>query len=151
MNLQAYAIALKELGQREIPGEQDNPRIVDYHDFTTLDANDDETAWCSAFVNYCVAHAKGKTDPGEWLALGPEGTGKANARSWLSYPNQGEGVRGDIVILWRISPDDWRGHVGFVCEPNDGRGNVLTLGGNQGNAVTIKAYPRARILGFREV
>lgn len=99
----------------------------------TLDPS--ETAWCAAFVNSVLgAHGKGGTDS---LA----------ARSFLSY---GEPVttpsRGDIVVL-RRGTQGWQGHVGFyVGEEGD---NILVLGGNQSNKVSIDKYPKRRLLGYR--
>jgi hypothetical protein len=40
------------------------------------------------------------------------------------------------------------GHVGFF-KGYDDQGNVLVLGGNQGDAVSISPYPRESLLGFR--
>lgn len=146
----AFRYALGELGEREIRGEEDNPRIVEYHDYTTLDANNDETAWCSAFVNWACAKGAGCANARSWLEFNLPGAGKANARSWLQYGVRAlEPERGDIVVLWRVRPDAWQGHVGFVCEPQDGLGNVLILGGNQGNSVSIKPYPLSRVLQYR--
>jgi uncharacterized protein (TIGR02594 family) len=145
-----YEIALAELGTLELPGSEDNERIVQYHDYAwTLDANDDETAWCASFVNYCLAKALGCANPRSWKALQLTGAGKANARSLLEWRDACLPERGVVAVLWRGSPKDWRGHVGFVCEPDDGRGNLLMLGGNQSNAVTIQAYPRRRVLAYR--
>ncbi len=48
-------IATAELGVHEdsLPG-QHNARIVEYHQTTTLKATDDETPWCSSFVNWVM-------------------------------------------------------------------------------------------------
>jgi hypothetical protein len=40
------------------------------------------------------------------------------------------------------------GHVGFVAG-QDRAGNLMVLGGNQGDAVSIKPFARGRVLGFR--
>lgn len=48
------AIARAEEGTHEFPGASENPRIVEYLHSTNLGApswNEDETFWCSAFVN----------------------------------------------------------------------------------------------------
>jgi len=45
------AKAMKEIGQSEIGGSSHNARIIAYHATTTLRASDDETPWCSSFVN----------------------------------------------------------------------------------------------------
>lgn len=65
-------IAVAELGQKEITGPQYNPTIINYAKeagFTWVD--DDETPWCSIFVNWVAKKA------------GLKASGKANARSWL--------------------------------------------------------------------
>jgi uncharacterized protein (TIGR02594 family) len=135
-----YEIAQSEYGIKEIPGGKDNPEILKYFDEMGFDSKllHDETAWCSAFVNYCCKIAE------------KDFSGKLNARSWLEI---GEEVKtpeqGDIVILWRESPDSWKGHVGFYV--TDRKGWTFILGGNQGNAVKIQAYPTARILKYVRV
>src|SRR5205823_13988318 len=93
------------LGVAEIPGPQDNPRIVMYHRTTQGGAADDETAWCSSFVNYCVEQT------------GLPGTDSKAARSWH---DQDWGrvvtpapVEGDLVVFSRRSPTEEGGHVGF--------------------------------------
>jgi uncharacterized protein (TIGR02594 family) len=67
-------IAVAELGVHEdsLPG-QHNARIVEYHQTTTLKSTDDETPWCSAFVNW-VMRQSGRT-----------GTDSAAAKSWLGW------------------------------------------------------------------
>lgn len=126
-----------EAGVREVPGPRHNIRIVEYFSATNLEPMDgDETPWCSAFVNWCCRVG--------WTL----GTNRANARSWLSW---GEGVQeprpGDVVVFWREAPTSWKGHVGFYV---DGDGvEVLTLGGNQGNRVSVRGYAAAKVLGFR--
>ena len=100
--------ALDELGVEEIPGDADNPRIVEYHAATTLRASDDEVPWCSSFVNWCMRD------------IFPT-TGSARARSWLAwgipiaYP-----AAGCVAILARGGGNqpgpkvlDAQGHVGF--------------------------------------
>lgn len=98
--------------------------------------NPKKTAWCAAFVNAALG------------ASGGEGTGKLNARSFLQW---GESTtspkKGDIVVLERGN-EPWMGHVGFFAGRN-ARGDILVLGGNQGNKVSIQAYPPAKLLGYR--
>lgn len=134
-----YLTARGELGVREIPGPKANARIVEYHKTTRLPdemAGSDETPWCSSFANWCVER------------VGLEGTGKANARSWMEWGYPLEAPRpGCVVVLWRESRESRKGHVGFFQEMDGG--NILILGGNQGNAVSVKPYPRSRLLGWR--
>ncbi len=45
-------IAFKELGTKEIKGQNHNQRIVDYAKEAGIKGiNDDETPWCSIFAN----------------------------------------------------------------------------------------------------
>jgi uncharacterized protein (TIGR02594 family) len=124
-----YEVAKHEMamGVDDISGLEDNPRIVAYHQTTTLGADYDEMPWCSSFVNWCVEQACLR------------GTGSALARSWLDW---GKPLttprRGCIVVLSRGSKAH-QGHVGFYHE--DDRNRILVLGGNQGNRVTISSYP----------
>ena len=63
---------------------------------------------------------------------------------------------GDIVVLRRGTgpqpgPEDTTapGHVGLFAGYEGG--NVLVLGGNQGDEVNISRYDRGRILGIRRI
>jgi uncharacterized protein (TIGR02594 family) len=130
-------IAEKELGVAEIPGPRNNPRIIEYHDTTTLSANDEDTSWCSSFINWVMKKA------------GIKGTVSAAARSWLDWgrePNDDE-YEGCVCILWRGSPDGWQGHVGLLVNWDDD--SVCLLGGNQNNRVSRAWFPMDRVLGYR--
>jgi uncharacterized protein (TIGR02594 family) len=131
-------VARGELGVREVAGKADNPRIEEYlRTVTRLHDPADETPWCSAFVNWCVEHS------------GLVGTGRANARSWLRWGLPIATPRiGCVVVLWRQARASTKGHVAFLV--GRGPGPVLQLlGGNQANAVSVRAYPRSRVLGYR--
>jgi uncharacterized protein (TIGR02594 family) len=123
-------IAQREMatGVKEIPGPRDNPRIVEYHQSTTLHATDDETAWCSAFVNWCMEQA------------GFKGTQSASSRSWLTWGQElTQPCLGCIVVC--------KGHVGFYYQEEHGR--ILLLGGNQSNQVKISPYSKNKIISYR--
>ncbi|WP_452223653.1 C40 family peptidase [Lacinutrix chionoecetis] len=134
-------IATKEIGVTEIPGPQHSARVLTYASeagFSTI--KDDETPWCSVFMN--------------WVALkaGLETTNLANARSWL---NVGIPVinpePGDIVIFWREDPNSYKGHVGLFMGYSQDNSRIYTLGGNQSNMVSQSAYSAAQLLGFRRL
>ncbi len=133
-------IAERELGIAEIPGPKANTRISEY--LTGVGANpSDETPWCAAFANWCLAKA------------GIRGTGKPNARSFLVIGdpvNLADARPGDIVVFWRGDPKGWTGHVAFFWALHDAD-TIEVLGGNQSNAVSIATYPIRRILGIRRV
>jgi uncharacterized protein (TIGR02594 family) len=141
MNISLIHIAFSQFGVTEITGKRHNPSILNYfhaigHKWVTTD----ETAWCSAFAN--------------WVALrsGLEYSGELNARSWLKtgcpVPTP---EMGDVVVFWREDPKSWKGHVGFFINYSEDRKWIYCLGGNQSNQVNIKAYPAARVLGFRHL
>jgi len=130
------SIAEGELGVKEISGDEHHPRILEYHSTTALASSEDETPWCSAFVNWVMGQA------------GHVGTAKANARSWMSWGQElTDAAHGCVGVLWRVSPRDWRGHVGFLVGIDSE--HVYLLGGNQRNSVSIQPYARERVLGFR--
>jgi uncharacterized protein (TIGR02594 family) len=132
------AIAEAELsaGVREIPGPEDNPRILEYQRATALGATDDETPWCSAFVNWCMMQA------------GIARTNSAAARSWLTWGTSLAAPRLGCVTVLSRSTDPTKGHVGFFVD-DDGPEYLRLLGGNQGNAVSIRTYRAELALGYR--
>lgn len=131
-------IAFKELGQKEVSGSKHNERIIEYHKSTTLKAGEDEIAWCSSFVNWCINQA------------GIEGTGSAAARSWTNWAGKvslsGTLKRGSIVVLKR-GTKSWQGHVGFLVKYDDK--HFWLLGGNQSNSVSIQKYYRHDLISIR--
>jgi uncharacterized protein (TIGR02594 family) len=129
--------AFQEYGQKEIKGTSDNPRIKEYLKVVGVGVyGHDETAWCSAFANWCMAQANIK------------GSGRANARSWLTW--QGKLARGPVygcVVVLSRPPQSWQGHVAFWVGEN--QSNPMLLGGNQGDTVSLRRYPRSRVLDYR--
>lgn len=137
----ALEVAWSARGQKEIPGEADNPFIVEC--FAAVghpEIKDDETAWCAAFAGWALKKA------------GYAYLTDLTARSYLNYGEHLDAPEvGALVIMWRVSPNSWQGHVGFV-ESFDAD-TVTILGGNQSNAVTSMTVPRtgpkSQILGYR--
>ncbi len=134
-------VATKELGISEIAGPNHNDRILQYSDEIGIPwINDDETPWCSVFMN--------------WVAMkcGVKRSGSAAARSWLNVGFAVENPEpGDIVVYWRGDPNSHQGHVGIFFGYSNDRSRVYTLGGNQNNSVSISAYPAERVLSFRRL
>ena len=133
----------------ERPGKLDHPLIQWWLSLCGfgLDAAD-EVPWCSAFVNGMA-----------WELRLPRSKSAA-ARSWLtvgtSAPLTSAKAGYDIVILQRGTgkqpgPEvlNAQGHVGFFAglEGKD----ILVLGGNQGNAVSVARFPASRVLGVRSI
>ena len=132
-------VALSQIGIKEIVGHLHNKDVLKYFLETGHDwVRDDETAWCSAFVNWVTQKS------------GLSSSGKLNARSWL---NVGEKVSdpklGDVVVFWRSSSSSWKGHVAFYIR--DTKNWIYVLGGNQNNQVKISAYPKNRLLQYRRL
>ncbi len=134
--------AVAELGIEEIEGpEHHNERIVSYAKEAGFEwVNDDETPWCSIFLNWVAKRAD------------YEKSDNAMARSWLNVGIKVDNPEpGDIVIYWRVRLKSKLGHVGIFLGYSRDRSRIYTLGGNQVNAVSISAYPKKRLLGFRRL
>jgi len=128
-------VAARELGQHEIPGAQDNPRILEYGTAVDLRVDHDEIPWCSCFVNWAMREA------------GYQRTRSALAASWLQYGMPAyDAARGAIVVLRRkgatsdVATGSATGnHVGFLLSTS--RTYVEVLGGNQHDAVKVSQFP----------
>jgi len=134
-------IAAEQLGVTEVAGDEDNPLVVKFAQESGFqEITDDETPWCSIFVNWCCEKAE------------LQRTYKANARSWLyiGLPVDNPSP-GDIVIFWRDHPQSWKGHVGLFMGYSKDMSQVYVLGGNQRNSVSIQGYDANKVLGFRRL
>jgi uncharacterized protein (TIGR02594 family) len=129
------AIARREIGQKELKGAEDNPRIREYHAATTLGEQADEVAWCSSFVNWCLKQAKIPR------------TRSAAAASWTDWGDETEARRGAIVVIYNAAAKNsgltrTGNHVGFLVE-DQGWGWKL-LGGNQSNQVKESCFSKKK-------
>jgi uncharacterized protein (TIGR02594 family) len=129
-------VARREVGVHACPPGASNPRITEYHAGTNIAGYDDKASWCSSFVNWCL------------LQSGVAGTNSALARSWLEWGQSlTEPIPGCIAVLWRESPDSWKGHVGYYLRHT--AEEVFLLGGNQLEAVREHSYPTQCVLSYR--
>ena len=126
------------LGIEEWPGARHSPDVLAFFRKAGHgQLRDDETPWCAAFVGAVLAEC----------GLTPSGSLAAR-----SYENWGRNVErhdaepGDVVVLWRGSPANWQGHVGFLVRFESDR--VVLRGGNQGNKATDQSYPASRIVAM---
>lgn len=132
-----FALAANEEDVAEFP-HGSNPRIVEYlatcNDLSARKKADDSTAWCSAFVNWCVGLA------------GMSGTNSAAARSWAKWGVEDPAPTEGTIVVWKRfkGPDGHLklvgGHVAFLLADEGER--LYVLGGNQGDKVSRKRYPR---------
>ena len=129
--------AFKEMNVKEVKGKNHNPRILQYHNSTSLKASTDEIPWCSAFTNFIVQKCKAK------------GTDSAMARSWEKWGKLlKKPVPGCLVVLSR-GADPKFGHVAFYLYET--KKNIYVIGGNQGDAVSISSYPKSKLVCYRTV
>lgn len=137
LDLPWIAEARKYIGQKEIKGAKHNPWIVGI--WSAVGAGwfmDDETPWCAGFVAFCLKNTGFKI-------LGPATV--ARALAWADY-----GVKlnspayGAIAVKTRSGG----GHVGFVVG-KDQFGNIMLLGGNQGDSVKISPFAPDQISHYR--
>lgn len=126
--------ACRHIDQREIPGKAENPWIVSlWKAIKRGGIKSESVPWCAAFVGACL-----------------ETVGIVSTRfeSAASYTTWGQALpapaMGCIVVFTR----DGGGHVGF-CVGMTHDGDLLILGGNQGDAVTIAAFRRDRATDYR--
>jgi len=140
VNTNAYILAERFTGIKEIPGSLDNPQIMAMLKLDNEWPTGDEVPWCSAFTNYVC-----------WLLRLPRSK-SLMARSWLEVGRPvllTEAKAGyDVVILSR-GESPTAGHVGFYA--NHDKDSVFLLGGNQGDTVGVSKYTTSRILGVRRL
>jgi uncharacterized protein (TIGR02594 family) len=129
-------LAWADLGVAEAPGAAYNPRVVRYYaDAGHPEVTADEVAWCAAFVGACLERSR------------VAGTRSLMARSYLDWGTTLDDPRtGAIAVLSRGS-DPSLGHVGFLIGLT--ASDVVLLAGNQGDAVSVQAFPRSRLVGMR--
>ena len=125
--------ARRHLGVAEITGPRHSPVIQSWLHKLRAWWVDDETPWCGVFVAACM-YSSGFKLPKFWM----------RAKAWADW-----GTRliapapGCIVVFERQGG----GHVGFVV----GRtvtGQLLVLGGNQGNRVSEMAFDPHRVIAY---
>ena len=128
--------ARQEIGVREIPGPKHSARVLSYWELSKLAFRDDETPWCAGFVGAMLED------------VGIKSTRSGMARSYSTWGQPCGPIPGAVVVYWRGSKTGASGHVGFVVG-KDKAGNIMTLGGNQGDAVTIAPFSPSRVLCYR--
>lgn len=148
LEISAYELAQRFVGVSEVPGTTSNPQVLAMLRLDNKWPEDDSVPWCSAFTNYIT-----------WLLRLPRSK-SLRARSWLlvgEVIELDQAMAGfDVVILKRgkgtqPGPDviEAPGHVGFFAGSEGS--DVLVLGGNQGDTVSIARYAKSRVLGIRRL
>jgi uncharacterized protein (TIGR02594 family) len=102
------------------------------------------TAWCAAFVSWCIKKSTNK--PLHYSAL---------ASDWLNNGSPAPGPAIGVVAVTFPLVTGSSGHVGFVTQADDKR--VMLLAGNQrpagggADAVCIREFAIGKIRGFRSI
>ena len=127
--------ALELYGIEEIVGPKHNPVILEWAKELGLQSvyKEDEIPWCGLFIATVIKRA-GREPVHQPLW----------ARNWVDFgvasPTP---MLGDILVYGRNSG----GHVGIYVGEDDK--NFFTLGGNQGNQVSIVKIAKSRLLEAR--
>lgn len=123
------------LGLKEVPGPASSPIIVRW--MASIKATwlgGDDVPWCgTALANWMLD--AGITPP----------SAPYRALNWAEWGTPlASPVLGCVGVLRRTGG----GHVTLIVG-EDGRGNLLGLGGNQSDGVKVSAFPRTAFLTFR--
>ena len=137
----------QEIGTKEIPGSQHNPRILQYaHEAGETWVKTDETSWCALCISWCITQL-----PEFMRPKLPSRPGLA--RSWLNVgvkvPSIKEARPGDLAIFWRDHPESWKGHIGIVKKVD--KDKLTIVAGNERNAVRVTRYDFSKLIGIRRV
>lgn len=125
--------ARKHEGVAEIPGPKTSGVIAGWLKKLNAWWSDDETPWCGVFVAYCI-QAAGLPLPKYWM----------RAKAWAEWGSRlSAPVPGCIAVLERQGG----GHVFFVIGRTP-EGNLVGIGGNQGNKVSIATFERHRVIAY---
>jgi uncharacterized protein (TIGR02594 family) len=126
--------ARADIGTKELPGAPTAPKIAGWLKSLKAWWSDDATPWCgvasAAWMQACAIPL-----PKAWY----------RAKDWLNWGLQLEApITGCVVVFERTGG----GHVGLV-EGVNSVGQLMVLGGNQGDMVSIRAFDQARAIGYR--
>ena len=122
-----------------------NPLIIQLFQTTGVDPlspkfQGDETPWCAAFINYCIARAVSKDGRIDQAAL-TRGTRSASSGSFRCFGSaiqQGNTPKEGDIAVWALEGTidgckSGKGHVGFYSgATGDPKLPYFVMGGNQG-------------------
>jgi uncharacterized protein (TIGR02594 family) len=136
------AVAKQELAKNI---HEPSVEIDKYFSETSLgQGHEGATAWCAAFVSYCIKKSTNK--PLHY---------SARAADWLQIGSQAPGPAFGVIAVTFPMVAGSSGHVGFVQSADDKR--VMLLAGNQhpagggSDAVCVREFAIGKIRGFRSV
>jgi len=123
------------IGVLEVKGPKHNQKILDFWKSAKLGGiKNDEVPWCAGYVG------------GVLEMCGIRSTRADSARSYLNWGIKLAGpLVGAIVVFERGASS---GHVGFVIGRTS-TGDLIVLGGNQADQVSLARFDVKRVLGYR--
>jgi uncharacterized protein (TIGR02594 family) len=128
---------LKWMSTRETPGTADNPDILEWGHgeggAIAKSYHSDSIPWCALYANMVLTK------------VGLQGTETLWALDWSNW---GTKLAGLAVGAFAPMKRDGGGHIAIVVG-RDQHGNLMCLGGNQSDAVSIKPFPAKRPVSFR--
>jgi uncharacterized protein (TIGR02594 family) len=127
-------VAMKEIGQKETPGPDNNGRVMEYIRAvrSTDGVQEDDVDWASAFVEWSLNQT------------GINGPKSMEPRNWLNWGRIIEMPERGCIVVFSFGDIS---HVGFYV--GDDGASYVVLGGNQTDQVQISRFHKARALGFR--
>ncbi len=136
--------ALQYLGVAEIPGVNSNPVIMDMAKglgVSDIYTNDD-LSWCAIFINHLLRIT------GKPINLHPHDRydllRAMRTADLFTNINKADWILGDVIILKR----EGGGHV-FIAIAKTPNGNIIGIGGNQGNKVSFAEFSQDRIIAVK--
>lgn len=136
--------ALQYLGIREVKGEKNNHVIMDMArglGVSDIYTNDD-IAWCAIFINHLlrISQKPPLDTKGDKYNL-------LRAKSLITWGYSvpiDQAKLGDVVVIDR----EGGGHV-FILLAFTKNGNLVGIGGNQSNSVSIAEFDKDRVIAVR--
>lgn len=126
-------IAKSYLGLKEAPGSANNPEVVKLYALAGHpEVKQDSVAWCAGFCSAVLTRAKLKSPQSLWA---------------LDFAKWGQPLTRPVYGAIGVKKRNGGGHVGFIVGAS--RSRIFLLGGNQGDACSIAAFPRADFVAFR--
>jgi hypothetical protein len=148
----AIQIAIRELnaGAGESGSDNAGPDVMRYH---AISGGKKGWDWCASFVSYCFHEGNPGAMPFEPSYGARTVLERFKKKHWdykasIASPP----AAGDIIVWWRVSLNDWRGHIGLVA--SYANGIVKTIEGNRGPfPAKVKSFSYTlgqidRLLGF---
>lgn len=131
----SYAIKEANAGAREEGGNNSGQWVTKYLNGKAPVGS----SWCSAFVSWCYFKAAWDLKhPGFPYQVAAKGLWNWMKRRGFTKSRISVPQPGDIIFFWRVSVDDWRGHVGLVHHYENNK--IYTIEGNRSPRVEMFEY-----------